>query len=54
MSMIRVNGLTATLSVLGAMDGKVFKSYVREILTPQLHAEDVVLMGALFQHKESG
>jgi transposase len=47
-------GLRATMTVAGAVDGEVFLIYVREILCPTLKAGDVVVLDNLGAHKVEG
>jgi transposase len=47
-------GLCAPMTVNGAVDGEVFRAYVRELLSPVLRKGDVVLMDNLQAHKVSG
>jgi transposase len=49
-----VNGLVATMTVTGGTDGEVFRSYVEQVLVPQLRAGTVVLMDNLKAHKVPG
>lgn len=44
-------GLDAVMTVEGAVDAAVFRSYVRHILAPTLRAGDVVVMDNLSVHK---
>jgi transposase len=53
-SAIRTAGPFATASVVGATDSDVFRTYVRQVLAPQLHPGDVVVMDNLSPHKASG
>ncbi len=47
-------GLSAPMTVEGAVDGQVFLSYVEQVLTPTLSAGDVVIMDNLGAHKVKG
>jgi transposase len=47
-------GLRASLTVAGAVDGEVFLIYLREVLCPTLKAGDVVVMDNLGAHKVTG
>lgn len=47
-------GLVATMSVEGGTDGEVFRSYVEQVLVPQLRAGDVVIMDNLKAHQVAG
>jgi transposase len=53
-SAVRTSGPFAAASIVGATDSDVFRTYVREILTPQLRPGDVVVMDNLTPHKASG
>lgn len=53
-SAIRSSGPFASVIVNGATDSDVFRTYVREALTPQLHAGDVVILDNLQPHKAAG
>jgi transposase len=53
-SAVRTSGPFAAASIVGATDGDVFRTYVREVLAPQLRAGDVVVMDNLSPHKASG
>ncbi len=47
-------GLTAPMTVEGAVDGAVFKAYVEQVLAPTLIKGDVVIMDNLGAHKVKG
>jgi transposase len=47
-------GLRATMSVAGAVDGDVFLIYMRDVLCPELKPGDVVVMDNLGAHKVEG
>jgi transposase len=49
-----VTGLVATMTVEGGTDGEVFRSYVDQVLVPQLRPGQVVLMDNLKAHKVPG
>jgi transposase len=49
-----VNGLGATMTVTGGTDGEVFRTYVDQILVPQLRPGNIVLMDNLKAHKVPG
>jgi transposase len=49
-----VNGLVATMTVEGGTDGEVFRSYVKQVLVPQLRPGHVVIMDNLKAHKVTG
>jgi len=48
---IRLDGSNVCMTVEGATDTEVFRAYVREVLCPTLHPEDVVIMDNLSPHK---
>jgi DDE superfamily endonuclease len=49
-----MSGLVATMTVTGGTDGEVFRSYVDQVLVPQLRPGQVVLMDNLKAHKVPG
>ena len=49
-----VNGVVATMTVEGGTDGDVFRSYVDQVLAPQLRPGNVILMDNLKAHKVPG
>jgi transposase len=49
-----VKGLVATMTVTGGTDGEVFRSYVDQVLAPQLRPGNVVIMDNLKAHKVAG
>ena len=49
-----VNGLVATMTVMGGTDGEVFRSYVEQVLRPRLRPGQVVRMDNLKAHKVPG
>jgi transposase len=49
-----VNGLVATMTVDGGTDGEVVRSYVDQVLVPQLRPGNVVAMDNLKAHKVAG
>ena len=53
-SAVRTSGPFAAASIVGATDSDVFRTYVGEILAPQLRPGDVVVMDNLSPHKASG
>lgn len=44
-------GMEATMTVRSATDGDVFEAFLEQVLCPQLHADDVVVMDNLSVHK---
>jgi len=53
-SSIRVDGTTACMTLEGPTDTEVFRTYVRQILSPTLRAGDVVILDNLSPHKSDG
>lgn len=51
---IGVGGVSAPMTVNGAVDGAVFLVYVREVLVPTLSEGDIVVMDNLSAHKVVG
>lgn len=51
---MRSTGLFAPLVIDGAVNGEIFREYVRQHLAPQLKSGDIVLMDNLSSHKVSG
>ncbi len=51
---IGAGGLQAPMTVNGAVDGAVFLSYVREVLSPTLAQGDIVVMDNLKAHRVAG
>jgi transposase len=49
---IRQDGTTACMTVEGAVNAEVFRSYVGEILLPTLKAGDILVMDNLSAHKD--
>jgi transposase len=47
-------GVQAPMTISGAVDGVVFKTYVKEVLCPTLSEGDVVVMDNLSAHKVAG
>jgi len=52
-SSIRVDGTTACMTLAGATDTEVFRTYIREVLGPQLRPGDIVIMDNLGAHKNA-
>jgi len=48
---IRLDGTSACLTLAGATDTEVFRTYVREVLCPTLRVGDIVVMDNLSPHK---
>ena len=51
---VRTGGPFAAATLVGATDSDVFRSYVREVLAPELRRGDVVVMDNLSPHKAPG
>ncbi len=51
---LSAEGLSAPMTVEGAVDGAVFKAYVEQVLAPTLLKGDVVIMDNLGAHKVTG
>ena len=51
---LSVTGIAATMTVNGAVDGEVFRVYVRQVLAPTLSAGDIVVMDNLGAHRVTG
>lgn len=51
---VRTSGPFAAATLVGATDSDVFRTYVREVLAPELRPGDVVVMDNLSPHKAAG
>lgn len=51
---IRQSGWVATMTIEAATDGDIFQTYLEQVLGPQLHPGDIVVMDNLSAHKVSG
>jgi transposase len=51
---LRCDGLTAPLTIDGAINGDLFLAYVEQVLVPTLKTGDVVIMDNLRVHKMAG
>ena len=51
---ISLSGIDAPMTIEGAVDGLVFKTYVEQVLAPTLEHGDVVVMDNLAAHKVDG
>lgn len=49
--MTRLDGSTACMTIPGATDTEVFRSYLRDVLCPTLRPGDLVIMDNLAPHK---
>lgn len=52
-SSIRLDGSTAAMTIAGATDTEVFRTYVEKVLCPTLRAGDIVVMDNLGAHKNA-
>lgn len=50
-SSVRLDGETACMTIAGATDTEVFRTYVAEVLCPTLRRGDIVVMDNLGAHK---
>ena len=53
-SSIRLDGTTACMTLVGATDTMVFRTYVQRVLCPTLRPGDIVIMDNLGAHKNAG
>jgi transposase len=51
---LRCDGLTAPLTIDGAINGELFLAYVEQVLVPTLKRGDIVIMDNLRAHKIAG
>ena len=51
---LSVTGVCAPMTVNGAVDGEVFLTYVREVLSPTLAEDDIVVLDNLKAHQVAG
>jgi transposase len=51
---LRASGIVAPWVIGGAMDGAAFRTYVEQVLVPELRKDDVVVMDNLPAHKVAG
>ena len=51
---LRLTGIAAPMLIDGPMDGDAFRAYVAQVLVPELHRGDVVVMDNLPAHRVSG
>lgn len=51
---LRLSGITAPFVYDGAMNGKVFRAYVEQVLVPELTQGNMVIMDNLPAHKAAG
>ena len=49
---LRVNSITAPFLIEGAVNAEVFTAYLQQVLCPELHAGDVVVLDNLAVHKQ--
>lgn len=50
-SSIRLDGTTACMTIAGATDTEVFRTYIAQVLCPELRPGDIVIMDNLGAHK---
>jgi transposase len=50
-SAIGINGMKATMTVNGAMNGKIYEQYIKEYLLPQLEPGSILVADNLPTHK---
>lgn len=48
---LSIEGVSAPMTIQGAVDGMVFLEYLKQVLCPSLQAGDVVVMDNLSAHK---
>lgn len=51
---LSLKGIVAPMIIDGAMDGKIFRAYVEQVLVPELTPGDVVVLDNLPAHKVRG
>ncbi len=51
---ISLSGIDAPMTIEGAVDGLVFKTYVEQVLAPTLDPGDIIVMDNLGAHKVAG
>lgn len=51
---LRLSGMTAPMTLDGAMDGAAFQAWVDQLLVPTLLPDDIVIMDNLPAHKRAG
>jgi transposase len=51
---LRATGIVAPWLLRGAMDGPAFRTYVEQVLVPELRQDDVVVLDNLPAHKVTG
>jgi len=51
---LSLKGIVAPMIVDGAMDGRMFRAYVEQVLVPELKPGDIVVLDKLPAHKVSG
>jgi transposase len=54
LSSLRLDGTTEALVFEGALNGEMFKAYIKECLAPSLKKGDIVIMDNLSSHKVEG
>lgn len=51
---LRTSGIAAPMVIDGPMDGDAFRAYVEQVLAPELHPGDTVIMDNLPAHRVGG
>lgn len=51
---LSVRGVCAPMTVNGAVDGEIFRIYIREVLAPTLREGDIVVLDNLGAHRVAG
>jgi transposase len=51
---LSLKGIVAPMTIDGAMNGKMFRAYVEQVLVPELKPGDIVVLDNLPAHKVSG
>jgi transposase len=51
-SSVRIDGHTECLTFDGALDRRMFRAYMKEVLFPVLHCGDIVVLDNLSSHKD--
>lgn len=51
---LRISGMVAPMVLDGPINGELFQAYVDQVLVPELHPGDIVVMDNLGSHKGAG
>ena len=51
---LRTDGLRAPMVIDGAINGRIFRAYIQQVLVPTLSSGDLVVMDNLAAHKVAG